>query len=773
MPSTTRLSGPADDIEVHRDEWGVPHVRATTSDDAFFAQGYTHAQDRLFQMDSARRRMEGRWAEWAGPGGVPADTLARRVGAVQACRRDIVSLTDEARRMLASYTAGVNAYLDGPGPLPLEYELLGVEPERWEPWHCLAAMRQRGYLMGSVWFKLWRAAALRAVDDPDVVATLRYDDGGTDRLTIPPGTDAERWLATLADLGPAIDALALLADDDSTVGGSNNWAVAGSRTATGRPLLAGDPHRALEMPSIYAQTHLACDRFDVIGFSIPGVPGFPHFGHNADVAWCVTHAFADIHDLYVERFSDDAARYLFEGRWLPTTRRTERIDVRGGESVDVEVVETHHGPVVAGDPTDGAALTLRSMQFAELDRTFDCLLPMLEAGSCAELFEASRGWGLIDHNVVAADTAGSIAHIVRATVPRRPRLNGWLPVPGWTGEYDWTGMIPWDAMPVTFDPARGYLATANNRLVADSAVGPTTPYLQTDCHPPYRARRVEERLAALPSATREDMLSMHGDVVSRTAPVFQKALAGVDVSGVDVSGVDVSGVDVSDAAADLRDLLVGWDAQMTADSPAAAGYTAFRWALTGVLAERSGLQAVADDPLVVAMPGGIDVRNQLWWALPALVRSDDARLLKGWTWSRAVAEALRRAAEVVDGSPWGEVHTAALAHPLAPLHPEAAERLNPAGASLGGDNDTVFANGCSSSTGTRAVYGAVARYVFDVGSWDDSSWIVVSGSSGRPDDPHYADQHALWAACRTVPMRYDWDGIGAASTLHVLAPLTD
>ena len=217
--------------------------------------------------------------------------------------------------MVDAYTTGVNAWLRT-HHAPAEYKLLGNAPEPWEPWHCVAAMRQRGYLMGSLWFKLWRAAAFSVVG-PDAVVKLRYDDGGADRLCIPPGSDANRWVASLADLAEPIRALSLLATGAETGGGSNNWALAPSRTASGRPLLAGDPHRAFELPGMYAQMQLACDEFDAVGFTIPGVPGFPHFGHNADVAWGVTHAFADIHDLYVEHFDQaDPSCYRHRDAWL-------------------------------------------------------------------------------------------------------------------------------------------------------------------------------------------------------------------------------------------------------------------------------------------------------------------------------------------------------------------------------------------------------------------------------------------------------------------------
>ncbi|HXL19077.1 MAG TPA: penicillin acylase family protein, partial [Streptosporangiaceae bacterium] len=476
-------------VHLYRDEWGVPHVRAQSVHDVFVGQGYAHAMDRLWQMDASRKQMEGRWAEWVGAAGLPADQLARRLRVGAASIRDYQALGADARAMVDAYTAGVNAYLRS-HPAPPEYGLVASTPEPWEGWHCIAAMRQRGYLMGSLWFKLWRAAALGVVSADDLVK-LRYDDGGADRLCIPPGADASRWIASLAALREPVRALSLLAASAEIDGGSNNWALAPSRTATGRPILAGDPHRAFELPGMYAQMHLGCDQFDAIGFTIPGVPAFPHFGHNAQVAWCVTHAFADIHDLYVEQFDrTDPSWYRHRGDWLQAATTIEDVKVRGGASAQVQIVETIHGPVVAGDPAHGTALALKSVQFFDLDRSFDCLLPMLQANSVDSLFQAVRGWGLIDHNLVAADTGGHIGHLVRAVIPRRPAINGWLPVPGWTGEYEWDGVIPAEQVPRVDDPARGFIVTANNRVV--TAIPDTGDYFCTDAHPPYRARRIEQ-----------------------------------------------------------------------------------------------------------------------------------------------------------------------------------------------------------------------------------------------------------------------------------------
>ena len=739
-------------VHIYRDEWGIPHVRAQSGHDAFVGQGYAHAMDRLWQMDASRKQMQGRWAEWAGAPGIAADMLARRLRVSAASVRDYAALGPEARAMVDAYTAGINAYLDT-HPDPAEYQLLGGAPEPWESWHCIAVMRQRGYLMGSVWFKLWRAAAV-GILGPQDIAKLRYDDSGLDRLCIPPGADASRWIAGLAELREPMEALSRLPVAAEIQGGSNNWAVAPDRTTTGRALLAGDPHRAFELPGMYAQLHLSCDQFDAIGLTVPGVPGLPHFGHNGQVAWCVTHAFADIHDLYVEQFDQaDPARYRYQDDWLTATTSTEEIKVRDAGAVPVQITETIHGPVVAGDPASGAALTLKSVQFFDVDRSFDCLLPMLRAGSVDELFSAVRGWGLIDHNLVAGDIAGHIGHLVRAVIPRRPTVNGWLPVPGWSGSYEWDGMVPAEQMPRVDDPARGYLVTANNRVV--SAIDGTGGYFCTDAHPPHRARRIEELLDRAVPVSPADMAAIHHDDLSRPAQLFQGALADV--------------IPASAGARAVRDLLLAWDARMSPDSVGATYYSRLRWTLSRMVGDLSGLAPAAQDT-PFQLPGGTSAVSQLWWVLPALLRSGDVALSGGRRWPDLLAEALATVAGEADGEPWRDVHPAALSHPLTALIPAAPAALSRTGAGVGGDNETVWANGCRAESGTAAVYGAVARYVFDVGNWDACQWIVVGGSAGDPASPHYLDQHEAWSRCELIPMRYDWNVIAAVGEPLILRP---
>ncbi len=752
------VSGLAGPVDVYRDRWGIPHIHASGSGDAYFALGFVHAQDRLFQMDLNRFRALGRSAEWLGEAAADADILVRRLDMDRACRRDYAALGQDARDMLIRYAAGVNAFLASGAPLPVEYGLLEVAPERWEPWHSIAVMRRLGLLMGSVWFKLWRMLALPVVGAATAM-TLRYDDAGSDLLTIPTGATASRWEADLAALAPSVQALLAAMGQEETGGGSNNWAVGPRRSATGRAVLAGDPHRSFEIPGMYAQHHLACDDFDMIGLTVPGVPGFPHFAHNGHVAYCVTHAFVDIHDLFLERFDSSGKRALFKDRWEDVATRKERIDIRGGAAREVEVITTRHGPVIAGDPTGGAALSLRSVQFAETDLSFDCLPRMASSRTVAELFEATRGWGLIDHNLVAGDVSGSIGHRVRALVPRRPRANGWLPVPGWTGEHEWGGWIPHEAMPCVIDPPDGVIVTANNRVVADD--GPE--YLCTDCHPPYRAQRILDRLQALTAVSPADAAAIHADVLSPHVKLFHDHLAALPA--------------LEDEAPErLRALLLAWDGEMSADASAATCYMTLRRAITAIVAERSGLAELGKRPWG-AVPPGVAPMMQLWWAVPALMRRDDTRLLGGWSWQQVLTEALGRVPSASahgrqgDLQAWGEVHRPRFVHPLSALYPEAAAVLDPPSLPIGGDTDTVQANGIAAASGLEATYGAIARYVYDVGDWNACLWAVFHGASGHPGSPHYADQNPVWSRCEMVPMLYDWKAIAAeAEVTQKLGP---
>ncbi|MDF1794564.1 MAG: penicillin acylase family protein [Thalassobaculaceae bacterium] len=738
LTTDLRLPGLKGRAEIIRDQWGIPHLRASHTDDLFVLNGYVHAADRMWQMEAALRRGIGRLAEWSGPSALPADQLARQLGSEAASKRDYDALLPETKVMLEAYARGVNAWIDSGGSAP-EYELLGATPIRWQPWFSVAVMRQRGILMGSVWFKLWRAAALGTVG-AEAVPLLRYDDNGPERFIVPQGPAGQRLSATLVDLAPAIEALSGFGPQDGTVGGSNNLAVAGSRTASGKPLVAGDPHRQYEIPGIYTQLHLTGPEFDAIGFAVPGVPAFPHFCHTDHVAWCVTHTFADLHDLYVEEFCDGGATYRTKDGPARTETRSETIAVRGGDDLTITVHETRHGPIIAGDPATGKALALKSAQLFDTDRSLDCLIPMLRAKTLDSFYDTSGDWGVIDHNVVGADRDGHIGVLVRARVPERDPVNGWLPVPGWSGDHEWRGYIPFERMPREIDPDQGYITTANNRPVPDDH----PDYIATDCHPTTRASRLAERIERVRGLTAGDMLDFLRDTDSGPARMIAGRILKADVAD----------------GAPLLGVLAAWDGRMDPGLTAPTIYTLIRQEMTRILARRSGLDRASAH--VAASPApGIPALNQLWWTLPNLLRANDETLLGGASWDDVIREAVATVAAGPQPAPWGAAHRPVFAHPLAHVFPGEPGVAAPRSDPTGGDGDCVLATGGFPGGGTVSVYGPVARYVFDLADWDNSRWIVMHGASGHAGTAHYEDQNPLWARGEMVPMAYSADAVAA------------
>jgi penicillin amidase len=758
---TVRVAGLAGEVEIFRDELGIPHVRAGSMRDAFFGQGFAHAQDRLWQMDYDRRRAAGRWAEWAGPAWVDQDIFMRRLGLPQTAEVDYAAFDPETRAMFDAYAAGVNAFVATTATLPAEYALVGAKPEPWQPWDGCAVYKVRHVLMGTLGTKLWRARLMQQFG-PEMVLKLRAGAQSPAPVIAQPGVD----FTALPD--PAEDLVgAELVSGLWDMSGSNHWALHGRRTASGQPLLAGDPHRMLDVPNVYYQNHVACPEWDVIGLSFAGVPGFPHFGHNADVAWGVTHAGADYHDLYIEKFAPgDPTRYEYKGEWLNAERRRETIAVRGGVAVEIDVTTTRHGPIVVGDPASGYALALRYTATDLPNRGFQTFLPMLRATSVDELDATMRDWVDPGNNFMMADRHGTIGYVMRGRVPIRSRANGWLSVPGWTGEHEWEGDIPFEALPRVRNPETGWIATANNRIVDDSY----PYYVALDWAPPSRAQRVIARVQDLTGATVADMAAIHAERVSLPSRIFVAALAGIAPS--------------DQRAAEAKRLLLAWDGAMDADSVAATLYGVWREQAAAVLIDSTELAKLrelpaAKDPLPLR---ALTLGSRFRAAVPAMIECDDTSLLPpGETWAGLLGKALDRTIEwlteklgpEMSAWNWERLHGTAPKHTLSGTFPDLAELLNPPAVGFGGDSDTPQAAGYAGleGTGFSLIGTSVARYCFDTSDWENSGWVVPLGASGHPGSSHYADQVEAWRELRLVPMRYGWDRIAReAESVQRLSP---
>lgn len=644
-------------------------------------------------MHYDRTRATGRWAAIAGPRGVASDTFHRRVDLPRFVARDLAALAPDTIAMLEAYAAGVNARI-ADGAFGREFDIAGVAPEPWQPAHSLLVHRVRHLLMGSARHKLWRSMVAERFG-VDVVRRIRPGETGADIACVPPGAPVS-VAAGLAGEGGA---------------GSNNWVLDGTRTASGLPLLAGDPHRELEAPNVYVQCHVACPEWDVLGIGMPGVPGFPHFGHNADVAWSITHAMADDQDLFAVGI---------------TTRhetRREVIDVRGGSSIEIEVEHTDFGPVI------GEGLALCWTATADVNRGFDVLAPMLRSRSVDELFDAMRPWVEPANNLLAADRAGAIGYLLRGRLPRR-RSDGavWTPVNA-DAELAWDGYVPFEQLPRQVGSTRGFLFSANNPTTA----APGAPYAGIDVAPSWRAHRIVDRLDGARGATVDDMAALHRDTTSLAATPVADRIGWHALSG--------------------------WDRRMDASSTAAAAYANFRRELMMLVLDRSGLAELTGHPRNRLLPGVTPEADLLNVAARHLIAGDTS-LLGGASWDDVVAEAIARAEAAWNGETWGDLHQAS------PRHALGDESLDPPPVPVDGDADTLRVGGYAPTEGFRSRTGSVARYAFDVADWDRSGWVVPLGAAGDVGDDHGMDQREAWRRGELVPALYSRQAVERAATTH-------
>jgi len=724
-------------IAIRRDRWGISHVEALDRLDAFEAQGWVAADDRFWQMDADRIKAQGRWAEIVGSKGAKEDAFFRRMRLTNKCKNDWSLLAPETKQMTEAYAKGVNRWLkEQADQLPEEYQYHDLPPESWEPWHCLAVYKIRHVFMGTLHRKLWRGHLL-ATCGPEVVEAMQgnMNDDSVIASFDNPTLDLLSGLPEVLKANSEL--LEALVDID---GGSNSWAIHGSRTSSGMPLLAGDPHRGIEFPNVYHQFHMKCPEFNAIGLAFPGVPGFPHFGHNDDVAWCITHGMADDTDVFVESTDLDQVEW-----------ETELLTVRGEGDYEVYCGSTERGPVVIGDPAENMALSLAWTGLAGTDTTFDALIPMLKASSCKKLEDAVACWVIPVNNVLSADTQGHISFKIRGRVIERPEANRWIPVAGESAS-SWTDLEPvaFDQLPGVTDPPEGYLVTANNR---PSNSG---PYISLDFAGSARFDRISQLLETLPAASLSDMERIHGDVVSLRAPDIVDSL------------LTHASKFTHPWAEWLLNSLANWNNEMSESSIEAAMYAVIRRRWCESVGERLGVSApsfgapgwpsaedasrmLADAALVLLS----DHRHTL---IPGLETEEDLDHALSACIDETLTELQLRLGDDRETWTWGRLHRMFSPHFMASLIQE-AHHLHPPVDTCPGDSDTVRCGSVIPERGERASAASVARYAFDLDDWDKSGWVVPHGVSGVRGSGHDLDQRQAWLECALLPMVFSDKGV--------------
>jgi penicillin amidase len=723
------VPGSKAEIRIVRDTDGVPLIAAQDDEDAAFGLGFVHAQERLFQMELQRRYGAGRLAEIFGPEAVTIDRQMRVLGLYHLAEAEIPFLPMAVRRGLEAYAAGVNAFLASRhGALPPEFLLLRFAPERWRPadslvWGKLMAVRLGGNYRG----ELLRARMARTVSTTDL--TFLYPEYPQDAPT------------TLSDLRPIYRRLALDALYEALppivgpIYASNNWVVDGRHSASGKPLLANDPHLEFGAPGFWYLVRLRTPQHEIVGGTAAGSP-FVLVGHNERIAWGLTTTTADVEDLFIERVDPvDPGRYLTPQGTAPFGSRHETILVRGQAPLDITIRTTRHGPVlsdvlphVAADP--GYVLALAATFTVPDDRTAAALWDLNRAADWPSFREALRNFVGPMQNIVYADVDGTIGFIAPGLVPIRRNGEGWIPEPGWTGEYDWVGFVPFAALPSAVNPPSGHFVSANNKIVAAGY-----PYfLSRDWDLPNRAERIEALLAATPMQTPATSAAIEADTLSlmaqRLVPLMTRIRGGDEGSG--------------EAILRLR----RWDFRMDRDKVEPLLFIAWlREFSREILFDRLGDAAAGYWDLKPQIMEAVLTEHQDW--------CDDQKKTSGHkgctarltdSLKAALAQLRRAYGPDMTQWRWGRAHVATLTNPVFSRIPVLPDWLDISIPTSGGydtldrgpstirDDDHPFVQR----------FGAGLRIITDLAAPGEAKVMITPGQSGNPFSGHFADLLRRW-----------------------------
>jgi len=746
---TLAVPGLSAPVEIVRDRFGIPHITAQNDHDLYFAQGFVHAQDRLFQMDTERRLARGELSEVFGERTLPADRLFRHLGFAVRAPALFVSWPKKTQEIVQAYCDGVNASMAALRAWPVEFRLLRVAPRPFTPEDVAA-----GTLLKSFGLSQWTEEATL------YKMSLRLPAQKYEELVprVPSGSPViQPSFGPAAAARPAppsvlLEGLASLRGtmgDLSRSGGSNAWAVSGGKSATGRPILASDPHMMLSCPSLWYEVHLSAPGVEVYGVSFPGAPGVV-IGHNPRIAWGFTNAMLDDADFFVEKV--DGESVMSRKKWIPLARRVETIRIKGGKEETVTVRETPHGPILSPVlPGISSALAFHWVGYDGGDPV-GALYALNRARNRDEFLAALSGFPHPAQNIVYADDAGNIGVVMAGRIPVRKGGDRLLPVPGDTGEWDWKGFVPFSGNPKTWNPPEGFVVAANF-----PPAGRSFPhYLSRLYEPPDRGKRLIGLLRSNDKFSVESFERMQNDVhLSQAADTVKLA-------------IQVARKRETESASfrDAAKILSEWDLTAGTDSRGAVLYEVF----CEKLIETLFLDDMGDE-----LYEDFARSSRLAWnAMDRVIeRGDSSFLVKEGTDRKdsledVVARALissmsflkNRLGSVESTWTWGRLHQATFEHPFGKSR--YLERWFNIGPSpVPGDGRTVFKQEFRHGTDFSVSVGPSMRQVVPLGFRSDARSVITTGASGHFFERHYRDQSSLWLTGKTHPAWTDREDIGA------------
>ena len=767
------LSAP---VEINIDKWGVPHIKAQSMPDLFFAQGFNAARDRLWQIDLARKRGLGLLAADFGPGYLVQDRAARLFLYRGDMDAEWACYGDNSKSICTSFVQGINAYIDlidkEPHRMPPEFTQLGTHPSKWAP-EDVVRIRTHGWVRNAL-SEVVRANVIAKSDaDADLLRqnlephVKPHAAEGIDlksiplkvldvyKLAIAPVTFRDDRLQAPIEKAGAWTKVTPLGEviADTSFQGSNNWAVEGKRTATGRPILANDPHRAHAVPSLRYLVHLTAPGFDAVGTGEPMLPGVM-IGHNGHSASGLTLFFGpDEEDVYVyETKPGNPNSYRYKGVWEDMRVVEETVAVKGAPKQKLELKFTRHGPVIFGDEKLNRAYAVRTVVTEPGTTPYGASLISMRSRSFDDFRKAMRNWAVPAVSQVYADVKGDIGWITAGYSPIRGNWDGLLPVPG-DGQYEWKGFLDADQMPWVRNPARGFVTTSNEMNVPKDW-STKAEEIGFEWWEPSRAMRIQEVLGGQTKHSVEDSKALQTDTFTvparRLKPIF-----------AELKGAD------ADAARALE-LLKGWDCRLLAESGPAALFELW-WSTHLKPAYFAKVVPDAELRALLMAPGDVEsIVSSLEKPAARLGSELERNKLVLTTLSSAYRDAAKRMGEDPKSWSWGKLHQGYFAHALTALKstPNPKEMIVGPLPKGGGDCTPMMA--AYRPADFRVYLGASARIVIDVGDWDKSQWINSPGQSGDPRSPHYGDLAPLWAKGEYVPMLYSQEAIAKVTEHRIV-----
>jgi penicillin G amidase len=768
--SVKGLTAPA---EIVVDHWGIPHIFAANARDAYFLQGYNAARDRLWQIDLWRKRGLGLLSKSFGSSYVEQDRAARLFLYRGDMEKEWTAYAPDARETVEAFAAGINTYVAevraGARPLPVEFKLTGSTPDDWKPEDVL---RIRSHaLVSNVASEVARARVVCAGGVEADTLRRKLDPVGH-KLVAPKGLkpcdvpedvlkdyalatrqvdfDAMASVTRRAAAEPSVQLADLM--ERQTNEGSNNWVVAPSRTATGRPILANDPHRQLGVPSLRYVVGLNAPGLSIIGAGEPALPGVS-LGHNADIAFGITIFAMDQEDLYVYELNpDNPNAYRYRNGWEEMTVVRETIEVKGEAPRAVELKFTRHGPILKTDTSANRTFAMRTVWMEPGLSGYFGSSRLTHAKTWDDFKAASNAWGAPPLNLIYADTKGNIGWAASGRTPVRENWDGLMPVPG-DGRYEWKGFFAKDLLPSSYNPKEGFVATANEYNLPEGypAEKRKVAFEWTD---PSRATRVKEVLAADSKVNLADSMLLQTDSVSPQSRRARALLADLKASDPDV--------------AKAIELLKAWDGDERIDSAAAAIYET--WAVKHLgkaavarITPEAARAAVGQGHLEAVITYLETPNKKLSAAMRDEILSDSL--------SAALAELKQRLGPDMSTWTWGRLHVADWKPAIAVLaDPQLAAQMSMGPLQAPGSASTPRAQSWRAAD-FSVTAGASVRMVMDVGAWDNSVVVNTPGQSGDPFSAHYRDLFPMWAEGSYVPLAFSRAAVDrVAETVIALTP---